>query len=115
MKKRSLTSVADILEGLFKNKKSVLSDGYFLCQLVSSWKGIAGESIAKMGQPVKVTRQELTISLPSSSHLQEMQFVKEELRRKINQHFPHGKIKRIRLKIQTENSIDTRWTDKILS
>ena len=115
MKKRSLISASDILEDIFKNKRSVLSDGYFLCQLVSFWKDIAGESIAKAGQPVKVSKQELTISLPSSSHLQEMQFIKKELRRKINQQFPHRKIKRIRLKIQTGDSIDTKWTDKILS
>lgn len=115
MKKHRLTSAADILEDIFKNKRSVLSDGYFLCQLVSFWKDIAGESIAKAGQPVKVTKQELTISLPSSCHLQEVQFVKEDLRKKINQLFPHKRIKRIRLKIQTEDAIDTRWTDKILS
>ena len=115
MKKHRLTSAADILEDIFKNKKSGLSDGYFLCQLVSFWKDIAGESIAKTGQPVKVTKQELTISLPSSCHLQEMQFVKEDLREKINKLFPHRRIKRIRLKIQTEDAIDTKWTDKILS
>ena len=114
-KKRSLTPASDILEDIFKNKRSGLSDGYFLCQLVSFWEDIAGESIAKAGQPVKVTKQELTISLPSSSHLQEMQFIKEELRHKINQRFPNRKIRRIRLKIQTEDSIDTQWTDKILS
>ena len=115
MKKHRLVSVSDILEEVFKDKKSVLSDGYFLCRLVCFWREIAGESIAKSGHPVKVTKTELTVSLPSSCHLQEMQFIKEDLLKEINRRFPDRKIRRIRLKVQEKNLIDTKQAGKILS
>ena len=115
MKKRRLVSVADILEEVFKDRKSVLSDGYFLCQLVCFWREIAGESIAKTGRPVKAAKGELTVSLPSSCHLQEMQFIKEDLLKEINRRFPERKIRRIRLKVQERDPIDIEQAGKILS
>ena len=99
MKKR-LTSLSDILEGLFKKKTSVFSDIYFLYCLKQAWPELAGGEIAKTGRPLSFKNQELIIALPSSSHLHEMHFVKEALRKKINAFFPHIKIKKILLQVK---------------
>ena len=113
--KKSLFSVSEVLEGLFKKKKSPLSSGYFICQLTRFWEEIAGEEIAKTGCPVQFQNEELTIALPSSAHLHEMHFVKEALRKKINKKFPERKIKKIILKVDTQPFLNKDLVDKILS
>ena len=113
MKKRRLTPVSEALKDIFQNPSSSLSGGYFLCRLIYSWKDIAGESIAKAGRPVQFKKHELTIAVPSSCHLQELQFVKEPLRQKINLRFPDREVKSIRLKIQNEKPINRKWAKKL--
>ena len=115
MKKKSLVPIVQIIEELFKKKNSPFSEGYFLLQLIRSWPEIAGESIAQLAHPVKVTKKELTLALPSSSHVQEIQFVKEALRKKINQRFPARKVNRIILRVEKVNPINSKWVNKILS
>ena len=113
--KKGFSAVSDILEDVMKKKNSPLSGGYFICQLIRCWQELAGEEIAKTGRPVQFKNQELTLALPSSSHLNEMHFVKEALRHKINERFPDRKIKRIHLKVQSQSFIDEKWIDQILS
>ncbi len=104
--KKSLSSVASILENLFKKPTSPLSEGYFLCQLSQVWEELAGEEIAKVAQPIRFKNHKLTIALPSSSHIQEMHFIKETLRQKINQSFPEKRVKRIYLQVKNSKPIN---------
>lgn len=98
--KKKLIPLKDILEELFK-KNPVFSDIYFLHCLKKSWFSLAGEEITKVSYPLRFKNKELTIALPSSSHLQEMHFIKETLRRKINHSFPHMKVGKILLQVKT--------------
>ena len=98
MKKR-LIPLRNIVEELFK-KNPAFSDIYFLYCLKKSWPTLTGEEITKVGRPLCFKNQELTIALPSSSHLQEMHFIKETLRKKINHFFPHIKVAKIRLQVK---------------
>ncbi len=113
--KKQLFSVASILEELFKKPKSPLSEGYFLCQLHQMWEELAGEEIAKVAHPVGFKNHRLTIALPSSSHVQEMHFVKETLRQKINQIFPDKKVKRIYLQVKNSKPLNFKSIKKIIS
>lgn len=110
---RSFSSISEVLENLFKKKKSPLSSGYFICQLVRFWEEIAGAEIANTGYPVQFKDGELTIALPSSSHLHEMHFVKEALRSKINKKFPEREVKKIILKVGNKSSINKELANKI--
>ena len=96
--KAPLTSLSSVLEGLFKKKQSPFSEIYFLFQLNQSWKQLAGEEIAKSASPVQFKNKELILALPDSTHLQEMHFAKETLRKKINKQFPEKKIQKIILR-----------------
>lgn len=98
--KPSLIPLSSILENLFKKKSSPFSEIYFLSQLHKHWKHLAGEEIAKFAFPAHFKNQELILSLPDSTHLQEMHFAKEALRKKINKQFPEKKIKKIILKVK---------------
>ena len=113
MKKSEPRSVTGLLEELFKKKDSPLSEGYFLCQLIRVWKQLAGSSFADVAKPIQFSRHELTLALPSSAHIQEIQFAKETLRKKINEHFPNQKVNRIKLKIKNSDFIEKKWADKI--
>lgn len=98
--KKKLIPLRDILEDLFK-KNTAFSDIYFLYCLKKSWLSLTGEEITKVSCPIRFKNKELTIALPSSSHLQEMHFIKETLKRKINHSFPHIKVAKILLQVQT--------------
>jgi len=98
--KSPLTPISSVLENLFKNKKSPFSEIYFLFQLNKTWKQLAGDEISSFASPVHFKNQELTLVLPDSTHLQEMHFVKETLRKKINKKFSEKQIKKIVLKVK---------------
>ena len=100
--KSPLIPLFSVLENLFKKKSSPFSEIYFLFQLRRDWKQLTGEEISKLATPVQFKNQELILALPDSTHLQEMHFAKETLRKKINSRFPERKIQKIVLKVNRE-------------
>lgn len=98
--KAPLVSLSSVLENLFKKRRSIFSEIYFLFQLRQNWQQLAGEEIAGFALPVQFKNQELVLALPDSTHLQEMYFVKDTLRKKINRQFPEKKIQRIILRVK---------------
>ena len=98
MKPSSPLPLSEIILGLFKKKGSLFSDAYFLFRLSQQWKELAGEEISKCAEPVQFKNQALVLALPDSSHLQEIHFFKEILRKKINRRFPDKNIQKIILK-----------------
>ena len=95
-------SPARVLENLFKKDNAPFAEIYFLFQLHRNWEQLAGEEIAKTAKPVQFKNQELVLSLPDSTHLQEMHFAKEALRHKINKKFPKKKMRKIILKVKRD-------------
>ena len=91
-------ALSDIVEGLFTEKSSQFLEIYFLFQLRQAWTKIAGEEISQKAKPIKFKNQTLFLRLPDSTHIQEIHFVKEALKNKINQHFPDYKIQKILFK-----------------
>ena len=98
--KNPFFSLSSILESLFKKEQSPLSEIYFLFQLNRSWKQLAGEEIAKSAKPSQFKNQELVLILPDATHLQEMHFSKEPLKKKINKWFPEKKVQKITLRVR---------------
>ena len=103
--KAPLVSLSSVLENLFKKKRSPFSEIYFLFQLSQKWKQLAGEEIAKAAFPVQFKNQELILALPDSTHLQEMHFAKETLKKKINKQFPEKKIQKIILRVKQRKPV----------
>lgn len=101
--KKGLKSVACLLEEVLKKQKSPLAEGYFLSKLNHVWQDLAGCEISKIAKPIAFKNHQLTLSLPSSSHMQDMHFIKEGLKEKINQQFPNEKVKNIYLQIRNQN------------
>ena len=97
--KKSLVSISSVLENLFKKKSSHFSEIYFLFRLKQNWSQIAGNEISKLASPSQFKNNNLFLSLPDSTHLQEMHFAKEALKEKIGQEFPETQIKKVILTV----------------
>ena len=104
--KKSLVSISSVLENLFKKKSSHFSEIYFLFQLKQVWNQIVGNKISKFAVPSQFKNNNLFLNLPDSTHLQEMHFVKEALKDKINKRFPKAKIKKIMLAVKNSSRSD---------
>ena len=98
-KKKKLIPLSDAIESLFTKKSSPFLEIYFLFQLKKSWKELAGEEISQKAEPLYFRKQTLFLKLPDSTHIQEMHFVKETLKDKINQKFSDYKVQKIFFKI----------------
>ena len=103
--KKPLVSISSVLENLFKKKSSHFSEIYFLFQLKHIWSQIVGNKISEMAVPNQFKNNNLFLSLPDSTHLQEMHFAKETLKEKINDRFPSVKIQKIILTVKNKSQL----------
>ena len=97
--KNKLSPLSQVIEKVFTKSSPRFLEIAFLFQLRRSWEEIAGKDFAKQAWPLGYKKQELFISLPNSAYLQEVHFVKETLRTKINKKFPLYQVKKIHLQI----------------
>ncbi len=79
-----LESSGHVLQGLFEDGKSPLSRPFLRWKLWRSWESVVGETVSKACEPVSYDRGLLWIWVKNSTWLQELQFLKPELLRKIN-------------------------------
>jgi len=93
--KKPLQALSTVIEALFTEKSSKFLELYFLFQLRQSWRKMAGEEIFQRAKPIRFKNQTLFLKLPDSTHIQEIHFVKESLKKKINSHFPEYKVEKI--------------------
>ena len=96
-KNKRFFSASSVIDKLFVGKEAHFSEIYFLFQLKRSWKFLAGSEIAKLASPVQFKNQVLTLKMPDATHVQEMRFVLDMLKEKINKKFKDS-VKEIHLK-----------------
>ena len=92
---KRLQALSSVVESLFTDKSSKFLEIYFLFQLRQSWRKMVGEAIFQKAKPVKFKNHVLFLRLPDSTCVQEIHFVKEELKDKINRHFSEYKVEKI--------------------
>ena len=97
--RKKLVPLSSVIENVFTNQSSAFLEISFLFQLRKSWEKIAGKDFSEKAWPSHFKKNELFISLPDSSYIQEMHFVKDTLREKINKKFPFYKVRKIRLQL----------------
>jgi predicted nucleic acid-binding Zn ribbon protein len=94
--KKPLFPAADVLQRLFENSKSPLAEGFQRWKLEGQWENVVGPTLAKHSRPVRFDRGTLIIEVANSVWMNEVRFLLEEIKYKINHHM--GKI----------------WVDKIV-
>ena len=95
-KNKKLDSVAKVLQGLFENSKSPLSEGFQRYRLEQQWSEVVGTGIGRCSRPVDVKSGLLTIAVTNASLLTELQFFREEIITKVNTHIGKVWVKKIR-------------------
>lgn len=99
-KSSQLTDLSSVLQSLLANGKSPLSDQFLKFKLVKSWKKIVGPTAAEASLPVSLKFSRLVIWVKSSTRLQEMRFMEEDLKHRINTYLGTDQIKEIRFTLE---------------
>jgi hypothetical protein len=99
-KPSQLTDLSSVLQSLLANGKSPLSDQFLKFKLVKSWKKIVGATAAEASLPVSLKFSRLVIWVKSSTRLQEMRFMEEELKRRINQFLGTEQVQELRFTLE---------------
>lgn len=84
MDKDSLRSAADVVQSLFQNSKSQLSDGFLRYKLELGWREVVGETLVANTRPTQFRDGVLTIAVSNSGWVHHLQFFREEIISKVN-------------------------------
>ena len=100
MKKDSAQRVGDLLKGALKGLglEGRLDEG----RLREQWPLIVGAAIAGRSRPLTVRGATLIVEVENNVWMNEIQFHRSEIVRKIRAEFPSLKIEDIRLKLERE-------------
>lgn len=99
-KPSQLTGMSSVLQSLFANGKSPLSDQFVKFKLIKAWDKIGGDMVASSSLPVTLRFGRLVIWVKSSTRLQEMRFMEAELLGKINKFLGSEMIKELRFTLE---------------
>ena len=96
-KDRRLTLGSEVLHGLFENGKSALSEQFLRWKLWKLWPDFVGPTIGAVSEPVGYKRGTLYVWVKNASWMQQMIFMLEPMRLKINQKLEIEYVKEIHL------------------
>ncbi len=88
--------VADILFSVLKQKKTALGSQFIRWRLWNEWKDVVGAEIASHTVPVQFIRGELYVWVKSAARMQDLIFLVQPLREKINRFAGQNWVKYIR-------------------
>lgn len=76
---------SEVLQSLFENGKSPLSDQFLRWKLWAAWPEVVGPTISQNAEPVGYQRGVLFLWVKNSSWMQQMTFMKDPIKETINQ------------------------------
>ena len=94
--KKKFAIGSEVLQSLFENGKSPLSEQFMRWKLWARWEEVVGPTIAKNAEPVGFQRGTLYVWVRSSSWMQQMVFMRDPIRNTINQKFENNFVKYIK-------------------
>lgn len=94
--KSKFTPGSEVLQRLFEDGKSPLSGPFQRWKLWMKWGEIVGPTIAQYTEPVALQRGVLWLWVKNSTWMQQMTFMKEDIRRTINDKMGNETVKILR-------------------
>ncbi len=94
--KKQLSVGSEVLQSLFENGKSPLSEQFMRWKLWAKWEEVVGTTIAKNAEPVGLHRGVLYVWVRNSTWMQQMIFMKDHIRENINRKFDNNFVKYIK-------------------
>lgn len=100
VKRNTTRRIGDLLPGVLKELglEGKLDEG----RLREEWPSIVGEAIAQRSRPLTIRRKTLFIEVENNVWMNEIQFHRNEIIRKVHKEFPALEIEDIRLKLERE-------------
>ncbi len=97
-----MESIGDILENSLSGigLKTRLNE----YRIFKAWETIVGEKIASRAQPFRLIGEKLYVHVVSSTWMQELNFLREEIKDKLNSHIHGLKIEEIAFKIAPQRT-----------
>lgn len=92
-----MKSASEVLQSLLQNSKSPLSQQFVRWRLWRHWEEVVGPDWAQVSKPVEFDKGRLIIWVASSAHFQELTYLLEPLKLKINQYLRSQFVYSIRL------------------
>lgn len=94
--KGKLSISSEVLQRLFENGKTPLSEQFLRWKLWAKWEEVVGSTIASHAEPVSFQRGVLYVWVRNSAWLHQMTFMNTHIRDTINQKFQNNFVKSIR-------------------
>jgi hypothetical protein len=88
---------SEVLQSLFEDGKSPLSEQFLRWKLWAKWADYVGASLAKECEPVGYQRGTLYIWVSNSSSMHNLNFLKDQIQNEINKKLGRSYVERIRL------------------
>ncbi len=95
--KAKLSNSSEVLQGLFENGKSSLSEQFIRWKLWRKWGEFTGPSIGEISEPVGYRRGILYVWVKNASWMQQLIFMLEPLKTSINKKLGINYVKGIHL------------------
>jgi predicted nucleic acid-binding Zn ribbon protein len=92
-----LYNSSEVLQGLFENGKSALSEQFIRWKIWRKWSDYAGPSIGAVSEPVGYRRGTLYVWVKNASWMQQLIFMLEPLKESINKKLEISYVKSIHL------------------
>lgn len=92
----TLAGASDLVKGLMGSRNSPLGAGFTRLKLGVQWPEIIGDRIAKMTAPAAFDDGILEIWVAHPTWMQELWFIKDELREKVNRALGPGACREVR-------------------
>ncbi len=96
-KKSVLVPVSNVLQAVLGNGKSPLSHQFIRWRLWRFWPEVVGETVASYSRPVGYDRGALVIWVQNSVQMQEMLFLRQQIRDSVNRYLGQNYVHRISL------------------
>lgn len=83
--REDIIQAEDVISSIAEGSRWI-KDGITLGAILSSWEDIVGEEFAQNLKPVELKNQKLLVRVPDSVWLNNVQFYREEMIKKINEY-----------------------------
>lgn len=102
MEKKKLTPSAEVLQKLFEDGQSPLSDQFLRWKLWQSWPQVVGK-LADRCRPVGYYQGTLVVWAANSSWLQQLLFFRDTIRERVNKHVGAPWVERVHLTLDSRH------------
>ncbi len=94
--KKKLEPVVKVLQTLFEDSQSALSGGFQRYRLEQQWTQVVGQELGIITRPVDYRRGLLTVAVKNPSLLTELQFFRQEIISRVNNHVGFLWVRKVR-------------------